>query len=240
MLVGEKQPQSSRLGDMLLDKGWINEVQLNQALTYQSMHHCKLGESFIALGLLDSRQLKKVLCKQRWIRSLVAGMVMVSSPICPVLADEENDTFKFVVQSGSHWHDNGGFDSQPLALGVKSAQQNFEAGISHKFSNHYGFQLGVTSDEPLNNRSSNESHLVPQITFFSTQSSEKPRQSQKLGPGRRADRYKNTIPAVYRLTLKGYSIYENSDKGSKYLEFDKVSDSPYKKYELMFSVTKRF
>lgn len=54
------------------------------------------------------------------------------------------------------------------------------------------------------------------------------------------NRYHNSVPAVYRLTLKGYSIFEYSQGKSESLSLDKIDNRAFRKPEIMFSVTKRF
>ena len=54
------------------------------------------------------------------------------------------------------------------------------------------------------------------------------------------NRYKNTIPAVYRLTLKGYSILEYSDYQTNTWGLNKVKDEFFKKPQIMFSFSKQF
>lgn len=57
---------------------------------------------------------------------------------------------------------------------------------------------------------------------------------------RRNDRYRDTIPAVFRLTLKGYSIVEYSGQHKESWSFNKVSNKALRKPVIMFSFTKRF
>ena len=94
---------------------------------------------------------------------------------------------------------------------------------------------GFASAEP--------SGLTPQLTLFST---EQPKQRkyrpQPLDNGKvvRYDRYQNTIPAVFRLTLKGYSVMEHSNNQTDVWTLNKVKNKDLRKPEIMFSVTKRF
>ena len=246
MLNAFKIEQSSKLGRLVVAKGWVNEVQLERALSHQAENHCKLGESLLQLAMLTPQQLEKVLCKQRWVRSFVAGMVMVSSPICPVLASEVNDTLKFVVQSDSNWLEQSVFhpvQGQVSAHVSYTDNKDYQLGVRHRFTSHSGIEVGVATPQKLNpnHRTQADQPIVPQITFFTSQGQvKKAHRPYLLQDTDRADRYKDTIPAIYRLTLKGFSIYETTDSASKFWEFEKISDSPYKNYELMFSFTKHF
>lgn len=247
MISESKLQQSSRLGRLVVMKGWITAEQLDVALKHQIENKCRLGESLVNLELLSEKQLNKVLCKQKWVRSFIAGVVMVTSPICPVLASEGTSTLQFTMQS-----DTGLQDTESKFTAKINAEQlefsnkdRFHAGISHSFSSLGGVEFGVSKMLLASELFRSGEVYVPQITLFASH-----RNSRKLdfnsdwhyrfNEKNRSDRYKNTIPAVYRLSLKGYSVFEKSDKIAKFWSFDKMKGQPYKKYEIMFSVTKRF
>ena len=56
----------------------------------------------------------------------------------------------------------------------------------------------------------------------------------------KSNRYKNTIPAIFRLTLKGYSIMEYSNNVTQTWSLDKVKNKAISKPTIMFSYTKQF
>lgn len=56
----------------------------------------------------------------------------------------------------------------------------------------------------------------------------------------RSDRYKNSVPAVFRITLKGYSIMEHSNNRTHTWTLNKIKGRALRKPEIMFSLTKRF
>lgn len=56
----------------------------------------------------------------------------------------------------------------------------------------------------------------------------------------RSDRYKNSVPAVFRITLKGYSIMEHSNNRTDTWTLNKIKGRALRKPEIMFSLTKRF
>ena len=91
--------------------------------------------------------------------------------------------------------------------------------------------------------SSNSTQIRPQITLFSSRANNSKEfklpvnSSSKLA---RNDRYKNTIPAIFRLTLKGYSIMEHSNNQTLAWTLNKVDNKDLRKPELMFSFTKKF
>lgn len=57
---------------------------------------------------------------------------------------------------------------------------------------------------------------------------------------RRQDRYKNSIPAIFRMTLKGYSVVEYSNQKTDTWSLNKIENKAFRKPEIMFSVTKHF
>ena len=81
MIGSQKIQQHSRLGNLLIRKGWLSSEQLEQALVYQRKTEKKLGESLIELGFINQAQLNKALTKQSWSRSTIAGVVMAASQI---------------------------------------------------------------------------------------------------------------------------------------------------------------
>ena len=237
MLSHFKSDRSSRIGVIALDNGWINQAQLSEALKHQADLDCRLGESLVDLGYLSEFQLKKALCRQRWMRSFVASVMMLSTPVCPVLASEKDEEIDFSATFSSHVSDYEApriIDSAPFGEVAFTQDSDFVYAINHQFSPRTGIELGI-SEQPLSNT---ETGFVPKISVYTSLKSNVKQQGYKSGT--RSDRYKDTIPAVYRLTLKGYSVYENNSYHSKYWAFDKVKDSPYRKYEIMFSVTKEF
>ncbi|TQV77006.1 hypothetical protein FLL45_03370 [Aliikangiella marina] len=115
------------------------------------------------------------------------------------------------------------------------------------------FSLNIETDNnpPISNKPVDESFAIvgsetsirPQITLFSsapklsTASNLSYRSSSKSV---RHDRYKDTIPAIFRLTLKGYSIMEHSDKETLAWTLNKVDNKEFRKPQLMLSFTKQF
>ena len=77
----DKSHLKSRIGSLVIRKGWVSEAQLGDALAYQQQTGAKLGESLVHLGLIDQKQLKRVLSHQNWSRSTFAGVMMAASQI---------------------------------------------------------------------------------------------------------------------------------------------------------------
>lgn len=56
----------------------------------------------------------------------------------------------------------------------------------------------------------------------------------------KSNRYKNTIPTSYQLTLKGYSIMEYSNNKMTSWSFDRVENRAFRKSTIMLSFNMRF
>ncbi|MGX5173081.1 hypothetical protein ACUR5C_03530 [Aliikangiella sp. IMCC44653] len=218
---------NSRIGNLLLSKGWVSQAELEQALAYQVEHSSRLGESLVALGFISQKQLSKVLTKQKHIRRVIAGLVMLSAPLCPALASDKSNKL-FNSNQMNH------LDGQHL---------NANNDDLFKISNRFKISKPKSKEVFLELATGNNKRDTPQLgQYFSSisLSSSFTKPTQFTEQDRRADRYKNTSPSVYRLTLKGYSVIEKDDKKISYWNLNKMKNSPYKKYEVMFSVTKHF
>lgn len=81
----------------------------------------------------------------------------------------------------------------------------------------------------------------PEISLFtSDKQADNSLVDYQLVSKRKFNRYKNSIPTVYRLTLKGYSVVEYSNNQTDTWSLNKVKHRAFRKPEIMFSVTKSF
>ena len=236
--------RSSQLGTLLVEKSLITQQQLAWALEKQRNSNMRLGDILVKEKLISRRELTSALCKQRWLRSAVASLVMAAMPVCPVLAQEKSDTLDFASQTkillGKSDNDVR-LKLSPTyanpAFEMADKRDDFKVGIQHSFSKSGAVEFSFNTTNY-----SGAQIFSPQISLFSSGS--RPASKNRagyLGKGvKRFDRYKNTIPAVYRLTLKGYALYENDSKTVETWGMNKVKNHPCKDYELMFSITKQF
>ncbi|MET1255746.1 hypothetical protein [Aliikangiella maris] len=239
--------QSSRLGNLIVKKGWISLAQLEEALDYQVEHHCRLGQSLLELGYISAGQLDCIIKRQQWMRKILAGIVLVTTPICPVLANEKAGTIRFTVKTQETPSDNlwqqAPLNSPQEILLNQFNKLDYHVGITHQFSHRSGISFELEKRDMVNQAHLAEAYY-PQISIFTASSKVTAQNSldsvNDTAKITRSDRYKDTLPVVYRLTLKGYCIYEQTDEHIKYWAMERVKDSPYKKYELMFSITKNF
>ena len=79
MIGSRRLEQQSRLGNLLVKKGWLSQEQLGEALVYQHQQKRKLGEALIELGFINQSQLNQALKRQSWSRSTVAGLLLAAS-----------------------------------------------------------------------------------------------------------------------------------------------------------------
>ncbi len=237
--------EGSRLGNLLVDKGWLSLEQLAQALSEQSASGKKLGEVLIEHNLITRAQLTRVLCRQKWLRSALASVCIAAAPVCPVLASDSGGKTD-VMQKTRLVVDIDKIEANgPNFQSIENEKdQSFRLGIQHHFSSSSGLEFSMNS-YPINNsfaEPDNRYRLMPQISLFSSE--DRPKQIFQLAKNNqkthRFDRYKDSIPAIYRLTLKGYTLYEQDDKQFKTWGLDRVKDHPCKEYEIMFSITKKF
>ncbi|MCW8876003.1 MAG: hypothetical protein OQJ89_10960 [Kangiellaceae bacterium] len=237
MSDGARSKETSRLGLLLVEKGLITERDLQLALQVQQQEGKRLGEVLVSQKLITRTQLTQVLCKQKWLRSAVAGLLIAAAPVCPALASEKpldfgGKTKLFVDKSPDKINFSGGTNFEP--------DSKFSVGLKHRFD--FGPSVEVRFNQGPQFDPTQPANFAPQISFASggrSYSDKKVGYRHSMGP-KRFDRYKDTIPAIYRLTIKGYSIYEKEHNTVETWGMNKVKSHPCKDYELMFSVTKHF
>ncbi|MCG8610692.1 MAG: pilus assembly protein PilB [Pseudomonadales bacterium] len=86
MLTSKKQIDKSRLGRLLVNRGYISEAQLDAALVEQAASGARLGEVLIAQGLICERELERTLKHQKRYRYAAAFVAMAVAPLQPMVA----------------------------------------------------------------------------------------------------------------------------------------------------------
>lgn len=228
MLAEEALPQF-RLGDLLLEKGLVSQQQLAEALSYQQSSQMALGNVLITLGCISERQLKRCLRRQRWVR-LIAGMVITMVPAATCHALEMG---KKRGNGSASFYDTA---ENRLAEGPSG----YSIGIRYAFNNVSGLNIDI---QPRQEFSANM-NWQPSVSIYQRQYQKPPEPSRYYAhvglKQHEVNRYKDATPVLYRLTLKGYSLFEANAEQSKYFNFERYKGDPARKYQLMFSVTKRF
>ena len=129
---------------------------------------------------------------------------------------------------------NSALTSDLKAQTVISTEFSF-GGIELKFSNFLANQL--VKDTRANPEISLISSFVfnPKPVRFDKSTS-----TVKFSTRASFNRYKNTVPIVFQLTLKGYSIMEYSNYQTDTWSLNKSDIKAFRKPEIMFSLTKYF
>lgn len=83
-MTKRRNPDKIRVGDVLLQKGLINQTQLKQALATQKSSSNKLGEILVQQGVVTPKQVRQALNEQAW-RNVVATFVLSASTLLPSL-----------------------------------------------------------------------------------------------------------------------------------------------------------
>ena len=78
--------EKSRLGRLLINRGYLSEGQLDQALLLQRETGQRLGEALIAAGWVTDRELHRVLKHQARYRNAAALVTMVTLPFQPLVS----------------------------------------------------------------------------------------------------------------------------------------------------------
>lgn len=86
MFKSSNHLEKSRLGRLLVARGYITEHQLEEALTYQRQHGGLLGELLIARGLITEKELQRTLKHQNRYRYAAALVAAVVTPLQPLVA----------------------------------------------------------------------------------------------------------------------------------------------------------
>lgn len=86
MTVKTEQLAKSRLGRLLINRGYITEQQLDEALSLQSSQKMMLGEVLIAQGWITEKDLKRTLKHQSRYRYTAAFIALAAAPFQPMLA----------------------------------------------------------------------------------------------------------------------------------------------------------
>ena len=245
--------KQSRLGNILLKRAYINRSQLIEALGYQAKRKIKLGTALIELKLITPKQLHFALRRQSWARTIAATIALACTPFTTVVASEKFKTVKLVkappvVNTSANLKNPyvSNLFVAPMNLDHQAREfyytGNHDIGFTKSISGSSGFQVSLFSEQTTGYGSQTSFKFAPQISLFkSSSSSRAPKfnySSTKIGD--RGDRYTNSIPVVYMLTVKGRCLLENSVNGTKMWSLDSAKKGVQRKAQLMFSVTKQF
>jgi len=80
------QIQKSRIGRVLVNRGYITELQLDEALKVQAAENKLLGEVLLAREWICQKDLDRALRQQKGYRFAAAAVTMVVAPLQPLMA----------------------------------------------------------------------------------------------------------------------------------------------------------
>jgi hypothetical protein len=86
MTKRNEQLAKSRLGRLLVNRGYISEAQLDEALKLQVSQNLMLGEVLVKQGWITQKLLDRTLKTQSRYRYTAAFVTMVAAPFQPMLA----------------------------------------------------------------------------------------------------------------------------------------------------------
>lgn len=102
--------EKSRLGRLLVNRGYLSEGQLEEALLAQSKTGQRLGEVLIASGWVSDQALHRVLKHQARYRNTAALVAMVTLPFQPLVSLASTNTSAAHLSAGvGELYERGGF-----------------------------------------------------------------------------------------------------------------------------------
>jgi hypothetical protein len=93
--------EKSRLGRLLINRGYLSEGQLEEGLRAQRETGQRLGEVLIAAGWISERELHRVLKHQSRYRNAAALVTMVTLPFQPLVSLASSNTNAAQVGAGA-------------------------------------------------------------------------------------------------------------------------------------------
>lgn len=139
--------EKSRLGRLLVNRGYLSEGQLDEALLVQKDTGQRLGEVLIAAGWVSEKELNRVLKHQARYRNAAALVTMVTLPFQPLvsLAAGNANAANMPVEAGELF-ELGGF--APLSDGdMASVTAQSNIGILNRIE-PVAAMPGNSSDHP--------------------------------------------------------------------------------------------
>jgi hypothetical protein len=120
--------EKSRLGRLLINRGYLSEIQLEEGLRLQRETSQRLGEVLIQSGWITERELHRVLRHQSRYRNAAALVTMVVLPFQPLVSFAAGNTTNDSrdVTDAGQWYERAGLsplDDDELAGVVGQGDQ---------------------------------------------------------------------------------------------------------------------
>lgn len=111
MRIRQGFEEKSRLGRLLVGRGYLSEAQLEEGLRLQRKSGERLGEIFIQSGWISEKELRRVLKHQSRYRNAAALVAVVALPFQPLVGfaatNHVNNTNSTSSESGEMYEDAG-------------------------------------------------------------------------------------------------------------------------------------
>ena len=134
--------EKSRLGRLLVNRGYITEEQLNLALLESHATGRRIGEHLVAAGLISEKQLNATLRRQRRTRNVAAFVTMMLAPLQPMMAFGATTTTQ--TESSATFTSAITVLSGPQSLSVTAGQSaTFSVKATGSNLKYYWFKDGV-------------------------------------------------------------------------------------------------
>lgn len=248
MFTEQQAIHRSRLGSILVKRAYISQPQLIEALTYQAKRKIKLGTALVELKLISRRQLNFALRRQSWTRAIATSIAIACAPFSTAFASETPRPTNIV--NSKSLNNNQAYSNNLFFATTRIDQQSkdfYYTGkevtgftLNKSISHTSGLKLSLFSARVNSDESQQTYEFDPQISLFKSSSFTRSSRYSNSKISGRLDRYTNSIPVVYMLTLKGRCILENSGEETTMWSLDSARKGVQRKAELMFSVTKQF
>ncbi|MGY0218144.1 hypothetical protein ACWJJH_12305 [Endozoicomonadaceae bacterium StTr2] len=123
----EEAYQKSRLGRILVNKGYVSESELDKAIVEQQTSGKRLGEVLVDTGIVSRWQLRRALSRQTRLRFAASLAVALLNPIQLVHGDSTTAEFEtpYADSDMNEWEDG------PLLPEQKLARSKVEENLAH-------------------------------------------------------------------------------------------------------------
>lgn len=136
----------SRLGRLLINRGYVSEGQLEEALLAQRRSGQRLGEVLIASGWVSEKELHRVLRHQARYRNAAALVTLVTLPFQPLvsLASTNTSAARMAIEAGEFYQRSGFVPLSEAEMATVAAQSG--VGLSERVE---GVKLAATIFVPV-------------------------------------------------------------------------------------------
>jgi type IV pilus assembly protein PilB len=90
------EPRRKLLGEILVEEGWANPDQIEEALAFQLEKRCRIGEALVALGYVDEERIARALGKQHGLPFVDLGRGVVPAGVLSQISAEVAAEFRVV------------------------------------------------------------------------------------------------------------------------------------------------